>query len=110
MAVESCRDLAGLGARDVERREDLKRSPGARRGIGPEPRQARTREHTGKRPFKKPRFRHHGGLAWEASEPGSPVGGAGDRRAVVANRKPGAPGRTRTSNPQIRSLVLYPIE
>jgi hypothetical protein len=22
----------------------------------------------------------------------------------------GAPGRTRTSNPQIRSLVLYPIE
>src|SRR5882762_8117610 len=25
-------------------------------------------------------------------------------------RKNGAPGKTRTSNPQIRSLVLYPIE
>ena len=28
----------------------------------------------------------------------------------AAKRKAGAPGRTRTSNPQIRSLVLYPIE
>ena len=39
-------------------------------------------------------------------------------RAAVRNVLPlrcrftqyGAPGRTRTSNPQIRSLVLYPIE
>jgi hypothetical protein len=29
---------------------------------------------------------------------------------LLHNEKTGAPGKTRTSNPQIRSLVLYPIE
>ena len=31
-------------------------------------------------------------------------------RALRAQEAVGAPGKTRTSNPQIRSLVLYPIE
>ena len=28
----------------------------------------------------------------------------------IVRKENGAPGKTRTSNPQIRSLVLYPIE
>ena len=32
------------------------------------------------------------------------------RWGIQAKQQGGAPGRTRTSNPQIRSLVLYPIE
>ena len=30
--------------------------------------------------------------------------------SIVASLENGAPGETRTPNPQIRSLVLYPIE
>jgi hypothetical protein len=38
------------------------------------------------------------------------VYGSGDPVTPRTNGKPGAPGETRTPNPQIRSLVLYPIE
>ena len=37
-------------------------------------------------------------------------GGPNGQHALGSNGKTGAPGKTRTSNPQIRSLVLYPIE
>jgi hypothetical protein len=33
-----------------------------------------------------------------------------ERKAPYCHKVSGAPGKTRTSNPQIRSLVLYPIE
>ena len=39
--------------------------------------------------------------------PEHPVGLTNTDRRMAPD---GAPGRTRTSNPQIRSLVLYPIE
>ena len=40
------------------------------------------------------------------------VGGSNTKKAALCKGglENGAPGRTRTSNPQIRSLVLYPIE
>ena len=46
--------------------------------------------------------------AWTCPMPG----GVEDARGKLARpeRKTGAPGETRTPNPQIRSLVLYPIE
>ena len=51
-----------------------------------------------------------GGIAWDTT-----LGEHTDCRrlapkALALKEKLGAPGRTRTSNPQIRSLVLYPIE
>ena len=49
-------------------------------------------------------------MAWEASEAGPFVRDPGGRPALTANGEAGAPGETRTPNPQIRSLVLYPIE
>ena len=50
-----------------------------------------------------------------AAKTETPAGGTDGRNMLAisgktANKKSGAPGRTRTSNPQIRSLVLYPIE
>ena len=50
------------------------------------------------------------GIAWDGPKLAPPGGGLGGRMALARKARTGAPGKTRTSNPQIRSLVLYPIE
>ena len=49
------------------------------------------------------------GVAWEGRTPPA-TQAAADKFITDFICLLGAPGRTRTSNPQIRSLVLYPIE
>ena len=43
------------------------------------------------------------GIAWDGPEPGLPGGGLDGRMGLAGKARTGAPGKTRTSNPQIRS-------
>ena len=53
----------------------------------------------GKRRKKRPFV----GIAWDGPKPGRAGGGLGSRMGLAGKARSGAPGKTRTSNPQIRS-------
>ena len=45
------------------------------------------------------------GIAWDGPKTGPPGGEPSGRMALVGKARTRAPGKTRTSNPQIRSLM-----